>query len=286
MPATIKISNTNFVNSIKNDLKVRFNENFDIDENLKGLNTLAKMTSRSVHRNYTDHPIDPNLLRFLCACALSCPSKSDLQQADILIVKDPEKRQALSRLLPDQTWLQTAPDVLIFLANGRRLVEIAKLRKKPFPNNHLDLFFNASIDAGIALTSFIHAANAVGLGTCPISVIRNHSEQISDLFNLPERVIPIAGLCIGWPISKNNITPRLSLKNTVHENSYNEKNLEHSIEKFDLRRMKTHSLKPRDPEKWGETKFYSWSEDKARQFSVPNCADFGRFVRSKGFNLD
>ena len=39
-------------------------------------------------------------------------------------------------------------------------------------------------------------------------------------------------------------------------------------------------------DKFGEDPAYGWSEDKARQYSVPERADFGAFVRSKGFNLD
>jgi nitroreductase/FMN reductase [NAD(P)H] len=39
-------------------------------------------------------------------------------------------------------------------------------------------------------------------------------------------------------------------------------------------------------EKFGEDPAYGWSEDKARQYSVPERADFGAFVRAKGFNLD
>jgi len=31
---------------------------------------------------------------------------------------------------------------------------------------------------------------------------------------------------------------------------------------------------------------YGWSEDKARQYSKPERADFGAFVRAKGFRLD
>jgi nitroreductase/FMN reductase [NAD(P)H] len=32
--------------------------------------------------------------------------------------------------------------------------------------------------------------------------------------------------------------------------------------------------------------FYGWSEDKARQYGVPQRTDFGAFVRGKGFKLD
>jgi nitroreductase/FMN reductase [NAD(P)H] len=32
--------------------------------------------------------------------------------------------------------------------------------------------------------------------------------------------------------------------------------------------------------------FYGWSEDKARQYSVSERADFGAFVRKIGFSLN
>jgi len=271
---------------ISDALNARFGENFSVDESLAGLDDLARLSGRRVHRQYLPKKVNTELLRLLCACTLSAPSKSDLQQADILIVKDPEKRRILADLLPDQTWLRAAPVVLIFLANGRRLIEISKQRQKPFPNDHLDLFFNASVDSGILLATFMRAADAVGLGTCPISVVRDHSALVSEIFELPQYVIPVAGMCVGWPEKEGSVSPRLPLDSTVHEDRYDEGNLAQRIDMFDARRAETHPLKPRDPERWGDVEFYGWSEDKARQFGVPQCADFGEFVRQKGFKLD
>ena len=37
---------------------------------------------------------------------------------------------------------------------------------------------------------------------------------------------------------------------------------------------------------YGTTEPYTWSEDKARQYNKPERADFGAFVRAKGFRLD
>jgi len=273
-------------NSIQKALDIRFGETIPVDENLSGIDELVSLANRKVHRKYQDREVEPSLLKLLCASALCAPSKSDLQQADILIVKDSEKRRVLAELLPDQTWLRTAPVVLIFLANGRRLVEISKLRNKPFPNNHLDLFFNASVDAGILLATFMRAADAVGLGTCPISVVRDHSEVISELLELPDRVFPVAGMCVGWPTTDGSVSPRLSLHNTVYEDRYDEGNLAENIKAFDTRRDATHPLKIRDPENWDDVEHYGWSEDKARQFGVPQCVDFGTFINKKGFNLN
>ena len=171
----------------------------------------------------------------------------------------------------------------MFLANGRRLPEISKMRGKPFPNDHLDQFFNAAVDAGIVLASFIRAADAVGLGTCPISVIRDHSAKVSEMLELPQRVIPVAGMCVGWPSEAGHISARLGAVSTVHDGKYDEGDLAARIDAYDRRRAAIHPYKPRDPARWGDVPFYGWSEDKARQYGVPQRADFGAFVREKGF---
>jgi len=270
---------------IRDSLKHRFGETLAVDGDLAGLDALARLSGRRVHRRYDGRPVDLALLRLLCACALSAPSKSDLQQADILIVNKADQA-TIAGLIPDQPFIRTAPAFLVFLANGRRLPEIAKMRGKPFPNDHLDQFFNAAVDAGIVLATFLAAADAAGLGTCPISVIRDHSQQVSDMLGLPQRVIPVSGLCVGWPSEAGHISPRLGLDSTVHEGRYDEGDLAARIDAYDKRRAAIHPYKPRDPARWGDVPFYGWSEDKARQYSEPDRADFGAFVRSKGFKLD
>jgi nitroreductase len=271
--------------SIIDALSERFGEHLDIASDLSGLDELKRIAGHRVHRRYIAREVAPSLLRLLCACALSAPSKSDLQQADILIVRERMKILEIANLLPEMPWLAETPLFLIFLANGRRLPKISKMRGKPFPNDHLDLFFNATVDAAIVMTTFLRAAEAVGLGCCPISVIRDHAATISGIFSLPEKVIPVAGMCVGWPAENGTITPRLSLSTTVHEECFRENFAE--IESYDRRRA---AVRPyshqREPQRFGHDKFYGWSEDKARQYAVPLRADFGAFVRAKGFKLD
>jgi nitroreductase/FMN reductase [NAD(P)H] len=271
--------------AITEALRARFGETLEVDADLAGLDALARIAGRRVHRRYTERAVDPDLLRLICACALSAPSKSDLQQADIVILDRPEQT-AIADLIPDQPFIRTAPAFLVFCASGRRLPEISRLRGKPFPNDHLDQFFNAAVDAGIVLATFLAAADAVGLGTCPISVIRDHSQKVSDMLALPQRVVPLAGLCVGWPSEQGHISPRIGLECTLHRGRYDEGDLAARIDAYDRRRAAVHPYKPRDPARWGEAPFYGWSEDKARQYGVPQRADFGAFVRRKGFCLD
>jgi nitroreductase/FMN reductase [NAD(P)H] len=273
--------------SIQAALSERFGERLEVDPALPGLDELSRLAARRVHRRYLAREVEPGLLRLLCACALSAPSKSDLQQGDILIIREKAKRHAIGELLPDMPWLPDAPVFLVFLANGGRLPRIAQMRGKPFPNDHLDLFFNATVDSAIVLATFLRAAEAVGLGCCPISMIRDHARVISEMLALPDKVVPIAGMCVGWSAEASGITARLPLGLTVHEERFDEGDLAVQIESYDRRRA---ALRPfrnqREPERFGRAEFYGWSEDKARQYASPLRADFGAFVRDKGFSLD
>ena len=268
-------------------LEERFGASIPVDPNLQGLDQLARITLHRSHRRFLERPVEPGLLRLLCACALSAPSKSDLQQADILIVRDREMQRAIAALIPDMPWIADAPAFLVFLANGRRLPHIAEARDKPFPNDHLDLFFNAAVDGAIVLATFLRAAAAVGLGYCPISAIRDHASAVSEMLALPPRVIPIAGLCVGWPAEAGSITPRLGLEVTLHQDRYAAEDVMRHIEAYDRRREAQRPYaRQRSPERWGRATVYGWSEDKARQYAEPLRGDFGAFVRAKGFRLD
>lgn len=268
-------------------LDARFGERICVDPGLPGLDTLTRIASRRTHRRYSDRPVDDDLVRLICASALSAPSKSDLQQRDIVVVREKRLRAEIAALIPDMPWIAAAPAFLVFCANGRRLPQLSKLRGKPFANDHFDLIFNATADAAIALATAVCAAETVGLGCCAISVIRDHAARVSELLRLPPRVIPFAGLCLGWPVGEGGIVPRLPLAMTVHTDRYDETDFAAQLSAYDSRRE---GMRPyrnqRSTERWGRAVRYGWSEDKARQYAEPQRADFGAFVRARGFVLD
>jgi nitroreductase len=277
----------NKVDALGTVLFQRFGERFFIEPNLPGLDELLAIAQHRSHRRYQPRPVQSDLLRLLCACALSAPSKSDLQQTDIVVVTDANIRVTIASAIPDMPWIVEAPAFLVFVANGNRLPTVARLQNKPFANDHLDHFFNATVDAAIVLATFIRAAEAVGLGCCPISAIRDQTRLVNDTLGLPIRTVPIAGLCVGWPAQPGAITPRLSLETTVIEIKYSARDFAAEIGTYDRRRAEQQPYShQRNIERWGDVASYSWSEDKARQYAVPMRQDFGRFVREKGFCLD
>jgi len=267
-------------------LEKRFGERIRLDAQPPGMAELAAMAEHCSHRKWQERPVAPALLRTLCACALSAPSKSDLQQTDIVEIADGALRRAIVDTIDDMPWIMEAPVFLIFCGNNRRLRLFSEWRGKPFPNDHLDQFFNAACDAAIIMASFIRAAEAVGLGCCPISHVRNRADRVSELLGLPDWVFPFAGLCVGYPERGNRITPRLPLEVTLHRNRYDESRLRELVDAYDQRRNAVQPYgKQRDTKRFGTVERYGWSEDKARQYAVAERENFGAFVRAKKFDL-
>ncbi len=251
----------------------------------------AQLAARGVVRSFAPEPVPFELLHRLCALSMCAPTKSDLQQRDIVIVDDaPLRRQILLPLAEGpigQPWLKDVPALLIFCGNNRRQRLWHEWRGKPFANDHLDAFFNAGVDAAIALTAFVLAAEAQGLGTCPISAIRNLAAAISELLHLPRHVFPVTGLAVGWPVAAPKQSMRLPLDVTVHRNGYREDDLHGAIEDYDRRRESAQPYgQQRYVDAFGTAEAYGWSEDKARQYAVPERADFGSYIRGCGFRLD
>ena len=245
-----------------------------------------QLANRRSHRRFKPDPVEPELIHSLCALALCAPTKSDLQQRDIVIMEEAEQRARLHKLIPGNDWTASTPAFLVFCANNRRQHLIHEWHEPDFANDHLDAFFNASVDAGIVLAAFVLAAESVGLGCCPISAIRNEAAKVSELLELPDHVFPISGLALGWPSQEHEISLRLPLETTVHTDRYSESNLRENIEAYDARREAHQPFgKQKHVEDFGEAERYGWSEDKARQYSKPQRTDFGDFIRAKGFNL-
>ena len=250
--------------------------------------TVAQILSHRTHRRYKPDPVPDDVLEIVLAAALSAPSKSDLQQVAIVLIKDRAKQATIGGWIPDMPWITTAPLFMVFCGDNRRMRRVAELRGRPFPNDTLDMFMNAAVDAGLVLQGFITAAAALGLGCCPISVVRNHVEKLAELLALPVGVFPVAGLCVGYPSQTGWSSMRLPPAVTVHTDRYDDHDLPAQLEAYDRRREARHAT-PRENQRYvdryGYTEPYGWSEDKARQYSVPERHNFGPFVRRQGFAL-
>jgi nitroreductase len=245
---------------------------------------IKQVLLRRTHRRYDDRPVSESMVRLILAAAFSASSKSDFQQASVVQVDDRGQRDKLAALLPAMPWIGNAPVFFVFLGDARRLERISK---HPVRNGSLEGFFNATVDAALVMQTAILAAETLGLGTCPISHLRNHAQAVGEILALPDKVFPIAGLCVGYPAQAGFVSMRLSPEATVHEDRYSDSRTISAVNAYDRRRDARHSIKnqQKSPEMFGTAEFYGWSEDKARQAMTAEGKGFAAWLREHGFDL-
>jgi nitroreductase/FMN reductase [NAD(P)H] len=249
---------------------------------------IAPLLDRRVVRRYTGQPVPDSLLDALLAAAQSAPAKSDLQQYSVVVMRDAPRIKQIADWIGTMDWIATAPVFLVWCGDMRRGQRLCDLHKMPHANNNLDTFLNTAVDCSLAMAQFMAAAEAVGLGTCPISYVRSHIERVSPLLGLPSGVYPIAGLTVGWPVFRRPTSMRLPPSIVVHREHYDDSALERDTAAYDERRRER---EPKAPGSLKNTDVYppregvGWSEDVARQLSVPERFGFAAYLRTKGFDL-
>jgi len=268
----------------------RYAEEIDLDfSKIQETETLKSILSRRSIRNFLNKPISKELLTLLLAAAQSAPSKSNLQQYSILVIQDQNIKNEISNLLGKTKWALMAPIFFLYLADIRRNIKITNDRGYEHKNNNVDTFMNGVIDAALSMQSTICASESLGLGVCPISMIRNIIEEVKVICKLPKGVFPIAGLALGWPDQKSNVSIRLSQDIVIHFDKYDEKDLIQKINKYDeivFKKDPIQENKQRHVDLYGIAKKGTWSENISRQLSVPERSNFKNWLKENGFNLE
>jgi len=268
----------------------RYGKNSILDfSNINIPDLLKTIISRSSVRKFSDKPIPRELLTMLLTAAQSAPSKSNLQQYSILIMQDEAIKLKVSSLIGNTKWALSAPVFLLFLADIRRNINITNNKGYDHKNNNVDTFMNAVIDSALSMQSLICAAEASGLGVCPVSMIRNIIDEIKNICQLPKGVFPIAGLALGWPDEKAPISIRMPQDIIIHNDYYNEDNLSKKINDYDERVFKVAPIlekKQRHVDIYGVAKKGTWSENIARQLSLPERNNFKTWLKDNGINLE
>ncbi len=134
----------------------------------------------------------------------------------------------------------------------------------------------AAIDTGLMGQNALLAAQSLELGGVFIGGIRNNPDKVAELLNLPEHVIPLFGLCLGYPDQSPDSKPRLPLSLLVHEDSYQAMD-EQTLAQYDSE-VRDYYVK-RSQGKLDQ----SWSEQIEKSLSKESRPFMLDFLQSKGF---
>ncbi len=178
----------------------------------------AIRTRRSV-RKYAPDPVPDELLRQVLEAARWAPSWANTQCWEVVVVRDPERKKALSELLvpernPAKNAVATAPVVLAVC--GQKGVS-GFYKGQPVTEKGDWLMF----DVALAVQNICLAAHALGLGTVIVGAL-DHAKA-SELLGLPEDMELVVLIPLGKPAHEPKAPPRKELSEFVHLERYGQK---------------------------------------------------------------
>ena len=134
-------------------------------------------------RSFKDTPIKPEKLKQILEAGRVAPTACNNQPQRIKVITDPENLAKMDECTPCRF---NAPAVLLVCYDK------TVCWKSPF-NNEL----SGQVDASIITTHLMLAAQEAGLGTCWVMYF--DPTKTVKLFELPENLMPVAFLPIGYP---------------------------------------------------------------------------------------
>ncbi|MBT0730703.1 oxygen-insensitive NADPH nitroreductase [Rosenbergiella nectarea] len=167
-------------------------------------------------RHFSDEPISAEQREAILLAAQSASTSSLLQCASVVRITDKDKRQRLAELAGDQSWVVEAAEFWVLCADFNRHKQISEHAEL----GYAEQLILGCVDTALLAQNAMVAAESLGLGGVFIGGLRNQPQAVSELLDLPKFVLPLFGLCLGWPTDKPELKPRMPLSMLVHENGY------------------------------------------------------------------
>lgn len=206
--------------------------------NLPWNDVLTTLLSHRSVRSYRNAPLPSGTIETLIAAAQSASSSSNLQPWSVVAVQEPARKARLAELSGGQTHIQEAPLFLVWLADLARLRNIAERRSVDSASiEALEYLLLSVVDTALAAQNAFVALESLGLGGVFIGGIRNHPEKVAAELNLPSHVLPVVGLCVGWPdpAVTTGVKPRLPQDAVLHRETYSAEAEIAATEAYDAR---------------------------------------------------
>ena len=189
--------------------------------------TIALLLSHRSVRGYRPDALPEGTLETLVAAAQSAATSSNLQTWSVVAVTDPATKAELAKVANNQKHIEQCPLFLVWLADisrNQRLGAEEGVELEVMP--YLETFLVAAIDAALAAQNAVTAAESFGLSNVYIGALRNNPQRVAELLGLPQGVMGVFGLCIGYaaPEVTNEVKPRLSQPAILYHGKYGNPN--------------------------------------------------------------
>lgn len=194
---------------------------------------LELLLSRVSIRFFEDKPIPDDVINKILEAGIRAPTAGGMQQWFFIVVKDPEKRKAIHRLLRDAHYLYATrvlsePMSVNKVDKWMRLIERGMYYAPIYIAAYIDLRRRFCRDEykgfeelmavqslAAAIENMIIAAYSMGLGAVWLGVPLLMEEEFNRILEPPSGCRLGAIIALGYPAEKPKLRPRKSLSEVV-----------------------------------------------------------------------
>ena len=173
-------------------------------------------------RDFLDKEVTKDIIEDIVVAASRASTTGNMQLYSIIATTSQEIKEKLSPCHFNQPMVKQAPLVLTFCADIRRFSMWCELRDAKPVYDNFAWFINSAIDTLLASQNAALQAEANGLGVCYLGTTIYTASKICDVLNIPEGVVPITTIVVGYPKSTPEITDRLPIEAILHYDTYKE----------------------------------------------------------------
>jgi nitroreductase len=171
-------------------------------------------------REYEDRDVSQELLDRILDAGIRASSSGNMQSYSIVVTRDKELRKKLYSAHMEQSMVVDAQVLITFCADFNRMRKWLSLNDAPVHFDNYMSFMIGAIDATLTSQNCALAAENEGLGICYMGSTLANCDEIGELLNLPENVVPVVGFSLGYPAEDPAQRDRLPQHGLVHYEQY------------------------------------------------------------------
>lgn len=177
-------------------------------------------STRSSVRQFSNKEIPVSLLESILERAMRAPTCGNMQLYSVIVTKEKDLKKALAMQHFNQPAAVNAPVILTICADFNRFTRWCEINGAAPGYSNFHSFIVALTDAIIFAQQITTIAEMEGLGTCYLGTVNYNAQTISEMLRLPDLVVPVASLAIGYPEGNKENTERLPLEAVLHYEYY------------------------------------------------------------------
>ncbi len=179
-------------------------------------------SERRTVRRYSGREVSDELLNELLEAASHAPTTGNMQLYSVVVTRSQEGKEALAPTHFNQPTVKGCSVVLTFCADFNRFVKWCEASDAVPGYDNFQSFMTAVLDTALFAQQFCTIAEMRGLGCCYLGTTTYNAPQIAEILNLPDRVVPVTTLTVGYPDGEAPLSDRLSIEGIIHHEKYSD----------------------------------------------------------------